>query len=58
MPDSCPALWILRGTVYQTTPSGRLKPREPEHRLDASGRCGHCHTSFTTKKERRNGSPD
>ncbi|MGO4984784.1 hypothetical protein [Collinsella sp. Sow4_E3] len=55
MSDSCPALWILRGTVYQTTPSGRLKPRDPEHRLDASGRCGHCHTTFTTKKERRNG---
>lgn len=56
MSDPCPALRILRGTLYRTTPSGRLKPREPEHSIDASGRCGHCGSTVPAmKKERRNG---
>lgn len=57
MPDSCPALHILRGTVARTTPSGRLIPREPEHAVDTDGRCRHCNTTVvtSTKKERRNG---
>lgn len=51
--DTCPALWILTGTIYRTLPSGRLKPRNPEHSIDPStGRCRHCHT---TKKGTHHG---
>ena len=43
---SCPALHVLAGTIYRTTPSGRLVPRVPEHDVDPdTGRCKHCHTT-------------
>lgn len=48
--DTCPALWILRGTVYRTTPAGRLVRRDPEHSISpVTKRCRYCHT--TKRKE-------
>ena len=43
--DTCPALWILRGTVYRrTTPAGRLVRRDPEHSISPeTKRCRYCH---------------
>ncbi|QXT62733.1 hypothetical protein [Tessaracoccus palaemonis] len=50
----CPALHVLAGTLYRTTPSGRLVPREPEHAVDPeTGRCGHCHTTVITTIKRK-----
>lgn len=43
---SCPALHILRGTVYDQDPAGRFTPRNPECAIDpATGRCRHCRMS-------------
>lgn len=51
MPDSCPALWILRGAMGVDRDG---HPIEPRCRPDASGRCGHCNSTtatHTTPKE-------
>ena len=43
---TCPALHILRGTIYDQDPAGRLTSRNPERAIDpATGRCRHRYTS-------------
>lgn len=40
--SSCPALWVLRGTLGHIDDNPKLPLREPQHLRGRDGRCEHC----------------